>query len=41
MKLWTVNGMNTLSEVRKRFPGDPEMFVQLIEVLLDAGVVLI
>ena len=41
MQLWTVDGYTSLSDVRKRFPGEPEMFTELMEVLLEAGVILI
>ena len=41
MKLWSVDAMTTVSEVRKRFPGEDEMFTELVEALSDAGVTLI
>ena len=38
MRLWSVDEMTTVSDVRKRFPGQAEMFVELMEVLLDARI---
>ena len=41
MHLWSVDKYTTISDVRKRFPGQDEMFNDLMLVLLEAGVVLI
>ena len=41
MRLWSVDEMTKVFDVRKRFPGQSEMFTELMEVLLDAGVTLI
>ena len=41
MQLWTVDEYMTISDVRKRFPGQSEMFGELMEVLLEVGVILI